>query len=131
MKISGAIYIPLDDDYDDIERAIVTVLNDRAKGKANAMNQREVADWANLLCKVLTNPRTIRDRIRHLRLNFLAPIASSSKGKAEGGYFVPQTEKELEEYREMVDKQGRHTMQLIGAIKKVKAKYFSQTDLLF
>lgn len=128
--MTATIRIVLAASLDDVELAVVEVLNSQALGRRHAMTQDALAMAVSRAAKKPVGARQVRKVIRDLRQIYLAPIASGYSGSRQGGYFVQQNEQEFRDYIEAIDRHGRHHMQLVSAAKKSRNKYFPQSGVL-
>ncbi len=114
----------------DIEAAVVKVLNERVGEELGPISQVLLATKVGLRLERTLNTRTARDAVRNLRLTYCVPIASSYKGKDEGGYFIPQTREEFQGYIDTLTNHGSHMMELVSSANKSLKRTFPFSEPL-
>lgn len=80
MLLTGHAGGPLGMSLGDKEKVVLTLLRYK-RGLKNAVSIREIQEKTRL------SPRTVKEVVRGLRVNFALPIGSSKSGKV-GGYYI-------------------------------------------
>lgn len=125
------IQVRVTEDYTPEERAVAETLNAFARGRREAMSQDDISKAVVVRLGREISSRTVRHVIRGLRVKRHAPIVSSYKGNAEGGYFIPQTEEEAADFMRHVHTHAVKMLAMESALKKMVAECFPQAELLF